>query len=307
MTQTLNYRGPDSRIQVNELAIESLGFAYGSRSVLNAISFKANAGERIAIVGPNGCGKSTLLRLIVGELTPAAGRITIDGAETRAIGRLGLARRLSLVPQMTEAPFGYTVREMVLMSRHAAIGEARKNDETKIENGGGRKSKIENFLASGFWLLASSRSFETADDLQLANEAMWNADVHHLADRPINELSGGERQRVAIARAFTQNTPIMLLDEPTSSLDLFHQLELMEQLHQMTREEGGERIALLVTHDLNLAADHATRVIVMDAGQILADGPTSQVLVPAVLEPIYRVKIERTPDGTLHFKRNVSI
>jgi len=272
VTQTLNYRGPDSRIQVNELAVESLTFSYGSRPVLNNISFKTHPGERIAIVGPNGCGKSTLLRLIIGELPPASGRITIDGADTRTLGRLNLARQLSLVPQFTDAPFGYTVREMVLMSRHAA----------NTQRG---------FLGT---------SFETPDDIQLANEAMWNADVHHLADRPINELSGGERQRVAIARAFTQNTPVMLLDEPTSSLDLFHQLELMEQLHQLTREN---RIAILVTHDLNLAAAHATRTIVMDNGQILADGPTHQILTPQILEPIYRIKITRSNDGTLHFKR----
>lgn len=257
---------------MTQLAVESLVFSYGNRLVLDAVSFKATAGECIAIVGPNGCGKSTLLRLIVGELTPAAGRITIDGIETRSLGRLALARHLSLVPQMVAVPFGYTVREMVLMSRHAA-------------------HRQRGLLSMGF---------ETAGDLQLANEAMWNAEVHHLADRPINELSVGERQRVAIARAFTQDTPIMLLDEPTSSLDLFHQLELMEQLHQMT---GEGRIALLVTHDLNLAAAHATRVIVMDAGRILADGPPSQTLIPAVLEPIYRVQIDRSSDGTLRFKR----
>jgi len=263
-------------ISVRELAVASLRFSYGSRLVLDAISFKAHPGERIAIVGPNGCGKSTLLRLIVGELMPAAGRITIGGVSIRALGRLVLARCLSLVPQMVAVPFGYTVREMVLMSRHAA-------------------HRQRGLLSTGF---------ETADDLQLANEAMWNADVHHLADRPINELSGGERQRVAIARAFTQDTPIMLLDEPTSSLDLFHQLELMEQLQQMTREgDGGGRIALLVTHDLNLAAAHATRVIVMDAGRILADGPPSQTLIPTVLEPIYRVRIDRGSDGILRFKR----
>ena len=143
--------------------------------------------------------------------------------------------------------------------------------------------------------------FETADDLQLANEAMWAADVHHLAERPVNELSGGEKQRVAIARAFTQDAGVMLLDEPTSSLDLYHQLELMEQLRRMTKDQG--RIGVMVTHDLNLAAAAASRVVVMDEGKVVADGAVGEVLKPEVLEKVYQVRVEVGPAVGLRFSR----
>jgi iron complex transport system ATP-binding protein len=264
-----------TRPTVRQISAHNVSFCYahGGRQILSDICFTAKAANLVAIVGPNGCGKSTLLRILIGELRPSAGHWNIDNTPAHEIPRSTAARYLALVPQLASAPFGYTVQEIVLMARHAAHAQ-------------------NSLMPLGF---------ETRDDLDLAQKSMWAADVHHLADRPINELSGGERQRVAIARAFAQDTPIVLLDEPTSNLDLFHQLELLHHLREMTKQES--RIALLVTHDLNLAAEYADQVILMDNGQIIAAGPPKEILTPEHLEPVYHVKVQTTPTGQLHFTR----
>ncbi len=259
----------------HQLSIDNVSFSYGPAPALSNATLHANAGELLAIVGPNGCGKSTLLRLIVAQFRPHKGHILIDNHPTTDLSRPQLAQKIALVPQQVggaASAFGYTVREIVLMARHAAHASSA----------------------------LTGIGFETESDLQLANESMWAADVHHLADRPLDTLSGGERQRVAIARAFTQQTPILLLDEPTSALDLHHQLDLMENLRAATKDQN--RTALLVTHDLNLALTHADRTALMDRGQVIAEGPTNEILTPQLLEPIYRVKITRT-ENTLHFSR----
>jgi len=176
---------------------------------------------------------------------------------------------------------GFTVMQNVMLSRYA----------THVDEAGGLLR-----AAGGIGIFG----FENASDEQLAREAMWAADVHHLADRETESLSGGERQRVAIARALAHQTPVLLLDEPTSALDLFHQLELMDQLRNMA---AAGRIVLLVTHDLNLAAHCAARVMVMDQGRIIADGPPAEVLTPPVLEPVYHVQVRRDGDS-LRFEKN---
>ena len=275
---------------MTSLAVSNLSFAYGSRVVVDQLSFTAHAGELVAIVGPNGCGKSTLLRLLVSALLPREGAIKVNDRPIGELGRTGMARQVALVPQMAGpasdaglGAAGHTVHQMVLMSRHAAHVEAGPA-----------------FLraAGGIGIFG----FESPEDVRLAREAMWAADVHHLADRDAETLSGGERQRVAIARALAQDTPILLLDEPTSALDLFHQLELIHQLRAMI---AAGRLVILVTHDLNLAAQVATRVMVMDQGKIAADGTPKDVLTPAVLEPVYHV-IVRQEAGMLRFERRAT-
>ena len=253
------------------LRAASLSFAYADTLVLDAVSLALSPGELVAVIGPNGSGKSTLLRLLLGQYRPSAGEVFLRGRPLAQLSRREIAATMALVPQASLAPFGYSVREMVLMARyHAHAG----------------------FLPS----------FETADDLTTANQAMWAMDVHHLADRPITTLSGGERQRVMIARALCQKSPLILLDEPTSALDLHHQLELFAQMQSLAADAASPRAVLWVTHDISAALRVAPRTIVMDNGQIVADGPSRQVLTPAVLEPVYRVQV-RSAGDTLEFHR----
>jgi iron complex transport system ATP-binding protein len=275
----------------HELAADNLCFSYAATPALTNVSFRATPGELIAIVGPNGCGKSTLLKLLIGALAPLSGRLTLDSTPLPNLSRIALARRLALVPQMagetaSESAWGsgagFTVQQTVLMARYAAhVDEARSTGILQA--------------AGGLGIFG----FETPADEDIARHAMWDSDVHHLLDRDLDTLSGGERQRVAIARAFAQQTPILLLDEPTSALDLYHQLELLAQLQAFTQQG---RLILLVTHDLNLALHAATRVLVMDRGRIAADGTPAQTLTPAILEPIYQVRVHATPTS-LHFTR----
>jgi len=264
---------------VTLLTANSLAFSYSQeKPTIDGVSLNLRAGDLTMIVGPNGCGKSTLLRLLLGELPPSAGSIIINNTPTTNLTRAQIARALSIVPQQSQITysFDYTVREIILMARHVATANSLFNI-----------------------------GFETPQDIELANQSMWLTDTHHLAHRPITTLSGGERQRVTIARALTQNTPIMLLDEPTSSLDLHHQLELLHHLQTLTQKES--RTALMITHDLNLASTYASKVIVMDQGKLITQGLPAEVLTPEILEPVYRVKITRSPDNTLHFARRTAL
>ena len=269
----LNIQQAASSVRVERLTIEGATFAFGSQPVVKNVRAEIHAGELVAIVGPNGCGKSTLLRLLVGELSPAQGSISIDGVPLNEFPRREMAQRIALVPQQATTAFAYTVREMVLMARYAAHG-----------------------AAGGF----TSLGFETPADLQLANEAMWLMDVHSLADRPVSSLSGGERQRVTIARALAQQTPVLLLDEPTSALDMYHQLELWAHLRELVQTH--RRLVVMVTHDLNVALTQATRALVMDRGAIIADGPPTDVLTPTILQQVYHVNAEHR-EGVLRFTR----
>ena len=251
-----------------ELRAEKISFAYDDSPVLDNVSLTLAPGQLAAVVGPNGSGKSTLLRILLGQHAPESGSVLLGGQRIARMPRRQIAAAIALVPQVSAAPFAYSVREMVLMARYHAH--------------------------RGLF-----PTFETADDLHLADEAMWAMDVHHLAWRPITTLSGGERQRVMIARALCQQSPIVLLDEPTSSLDLHHQLELFEQMRAIA---ATGRSVLWVTHDLQAALQVAPRTIVMDNGKIVADGPSREVLTAAVLEPVYRVKVAADGD-TLKFTR----
>jgi iron complex transport system ATP-binding protein len=279
----------------SRLAVHHLRFAFAATPVIDELSFSLAPGELVAIVGPNGCGKSTLLNILLGALTPQSGHITLDDRPLRGYSRLALACRLALVPQMTgevSTTFmegaGFTVLQTVLMARYAAHAQSAGE------------------AASGSLLRTAASlgifGFETPDDHALATQAMWNADVHHLVERDVESLSGGERQRVAIARAFTQNTPILLLDEPTSALDLYHQLELIDQLQTLTKQG---RLVVLVTHDLNLAATCASRILLLDTGRLVADGPPQKVLTPPTLELVYHVKVQAA-NGLLTFSRSAA-
>jgi len=255
----------ESGVPATGLHVVDVCFSYGQRRVLADITLSAAPGEFLCIVGPNGCGKSTLLKLLIGHLQPQAGTISLGGSALASLKPGQIAQQVALVPQSGSIGFAYSVIQVVLMARWP-------------------------WRAAG---MAGGLGFQTVQDLQIVHEALAAMDVTHLAERPITELSGGERQRVLVARALAQQTPIILLDEPTSAMDIRHQLQMLELLRQQTRRTA--KTVICVTHDLNLAAQWADRVILMDGGHIAAAGPTTTVLRPELLEKVYGVRVETAP------------
>ncbi|HTM21386.1 MAG TPA: ABC transporter ATP-binding protein, partial [Kofleriaceae bacterium] len=239
------------------------------RRVVDAVDLTVGAGELCAVVGPNGAGKTTLLRLAAGLLAPAAGRVRIGGDDPALAPRRALARRLAFLPQSYRLAFPFTVTEVVLMGRYAHRGPG---------------------------LLG----LERADDVAAAAAALERCQVRDLADRRFDQLSGGEQRRVLLAQAFCQAVEVLLLDEPTASLDPAHAIAVLEAVRGETARGAA---ALLVTHDLVLAARTASRVIVLEAGRVRADGPPAQVLASPEAARAFGVPLHvgTLPDGTTPF------
>jgi iron complex transport system ATP-binding protein len=242
------------------LAAEAVSFAYRrGEPVLAGVTADIPRGGLVGILGPNGSGKTTLLRILGGLLHPAAGRVTLDGENLRAISRATAARRMAMVPQETQLAFEYSVLEMAMMGRYPHLGAF------EIEGPG---------------------------DLAIARDALRATGTLHLESRMFNTLSGGEKQRVVIAAALAQNPDILLLDEPTASLDLAYQLEIRTILHRLNGERG---LTIVVsTHDLNLAAGLCRDLILLDRGRILAAGPTPSILEPSLIRRLYGVDVDIT-------------
>ena len=224
---------------------------------LSAVSLDIERGSLTGILGPNGCGKTTLLRLMAGVLRPQHGAITIDGDAVDRIPRRQLGRRVAIVPQETHPAFDYTVLEMVLMGRHPHLGTFQ---------------------------------LEGPNDYAIAAEALTATGAAHLAARSYATLSGGEKQRVVIASALAQQPDVLLLDEPTASLDLAYQLEVSSLLIRLNRNRGVTTV--LATHDLNLAASLCDRLVLMRAGKIFAHGATTDVLTEASIKRLYDVEVD---------------
>lgn len=222
---------------------DDLQLAYSGQQALNGVSLQVEQGEFFAIIGPNGSGKTTLLRSLAGTAAPDRGTIRILGQNIEDYSRRDLARKMALVPQLPDQDFTFTVREVVLMGRSPYLG-----------------------------LLG----MESRRDHDIARRSMEATRIEHLADRRMHQLSGGEKQRVMIARALTQDPAIMLLDEPTSSLDLAHQIRLMDLLERLKKEL--EITVVMVAHDLNLAALYGDRLLLLRDGRADQTGPPSEVL-----------------------------
>jgi iron complex transport system ATP-binding protein len=242
------------------LEARGLGFGYGREPVLQDVCLDLRAGEMVGVVGPNGSGKSTLLRLLSGVLTPACGEIHLHGRPLSSYSRRDLGKTVAVVPQDTVIEFPFSVAEVVLMGRSPHLG--------------------------GF-------AFEGARDLEVARSAMAHTGVLELAHRSIHEISGGERQRVVVARALAQEASILLLDEPTAFLDIRHEVEIYDLLHDVQAE--GKSI-LTVLHDLNLAALYCNRVVLLDRGRVVRSGRPEEVLTYAVLTEVYEIEIYVAPN-----------
>ena len=225
---------------------------YGAQPVIQEVSAQIAQGEFFVIIGPNGAGKTTLLKALAGLHPLHTGEIRIRQRPISDYGRKELARTLALVPQQVTADFPFTVAETVLMGRYPHLG-----------------------------LLA----VESKKDLEMAEQAMAFTEVQHLAGRRLGQLSGGERQRVTIARAICQQSQVLLLDEPTASLDPAHQLRIMDL---MERLRGKEQVTVvMVSHDLNLAASYADRLLLLQAGRVEFIGSPREVLTGERLSRSY--------------------
>jgi iron complex transport system ATP-binding protein len=243
------------------ITIRGLSHSYGNGLVLDGLDLVVEQGEFLAVVGPNGSGKTTLVRAAAGILA-TRGTIEIFGKPLRSYARKALARILAVVPQQTPADFPFTVEEVVLMGRSPHLGLMECEKER---------------------------------DREAAREAMTLTDVARLASRRLDGLSGGERQRVIIARAVCQQPRIILLDEPTSSLDLSHQLAVMEIMKGLARK--ADMTVVMVSHDLNLAALYGDRILLLKDGRALGLGSPSEVLTPERLQEAYGcpLLVDRNP------------
>jgi iron complex transport system ATP-binding protein len=247
---------------VPALAAEGIEVRFGPRLVLRDVSLSVRSGSLVGLVGPNGAGKSTLVRVLAGALRPERGVVMVDGRDLRRLGRRDLARRLAVVPQDSVLPEGFTALDIVLMGRSPHLG-----------------------------LLAS----ESEADRRIAREAMLTTDTWSLAERPVEALSGGERQRVVVARAIAQQPAILLLDEPTSHLDLHHQVRALEIVRGLC---AGGMAALGVFHDLNLAAQYCDRIGLLHAGSLVAEGSPEQVITSANVQQVYGEDLVVRPHPT---------
>jgi iron complex transport system ATP-binding protein len=241
------------------LTAEHVSYVYRRRraapiQALDDVTITIPAGSFTGLIGPNGCGKSTLLRLLAGIDRPASGYVRLDGREMASYTRRECARRIAMVPQETHPAFDYSVMDMVLMGRHPHLGPFE---------------------------------LEGPADLAAAMRALEATHVDHLADRPFNALSGGEKQRVVIAGALAQAGDVLLLDEPTASLDLGAQLDVAGLLSRLHRERGGTTV--MATHDLNLAASLCDTLVLLRSGRVLAHGSTQTTLSSANVRALYGV------------------
>ena len=238
------------------LGVDGVTFRYGERTALTDVSLALRAGRFGGLLGPNGCGKSTLLRLVAGLLRPHVGKISLNGRDLSTLGRAEVARRVAVVPQHAILPDGFTGWDVALAGRTPHLG-----------------------------LLGGAGPTDEA----IARRAIALVDAGSFVDRRVGELSGGERQRLLLARALAQEPDVLLLDEPTTHLDLPHQVAILDLVRGFV---GEANLAVLgVFHDLNLAAEYCDEIALMSEGRIVALGAPAEVLTPSRIEEVYDVVV----------------
>jgi iron complex transport system ATP-binding protein len=244
------------------IELQNISAGYPGRLVLRELSLVIREGETVALLGPNGAGKSTLLQVMTGRHRVTAGGARLFGNDVRHLPAVERARLVSMVPQQIEVPMAFTVEEMVMMGRTATLSR---------------------------WQGPS------AGDRRIVEQAMIYTDVLGLRSRLFQEMSGGERQRVMIALALAAEPQLILLDEPTSHMDMNHRLEVLELISRLNCERGVAIV--MVAHDLSLAAEFFPRLVMLDAqGRIAADGPPAEVLRESMIESIYHCRVSVHPD-----------
>jgi ABC-type cobalamin/Fe3+-siderophores transport system ATPase subunit len=248
------------------LAARGVTVNYGSRVAIDGVDAEAAAGRILGVIGPNGSGKSTLIRVLAGVREPDRGHVEIDGHPLPSFSRRQRGRSIALVPQETHLSFPLRARDLVALGRAPYTGPF---------------------------------GWERRDDAAAVEEAMQSTDVIQLADRQIDQLSGGERQRVVLARALAQRPRVLLLDEPTSFLDLRHTVELLDLVRTLGRRD--DIAVVVVLHDLNLAAMYCDQLLLLAGGKVAATGPPPEVLTYARLCEVYQTELYVAPNDVTGF------
>jgi iron complex transport system ATP-binding protein len=234
------------------IEMKNVALGYGRTIILKDLSFRVRSGEMVGLIGPNGCGKSTIIRALSRIIAPQSGEILLDGQDITKISRIKLARLLGVVPQLPLLPSAFTAFEIVLMGRNPHLGLFQ---------------------------------YEGPKELAIAWQAMEKTSTQSLAERRVSELSGGEIQGLLIARVLAQETGAILLDEPTANLDIGRQIEVLDLIKNLCRQDNLAVLAAL--HDLNLAAQYCDRLILIYNGRIHAEGTPKEVVTAKNIAEVY--------------------
>ena len=242
------------------LSAEGLSYSVEAQTLLDNVRLHAKQGQFVGLIGPNGAGKSTLLRALSGMLKHQHGAVLLEGTDLSSLSSRDVAASMALVSQIAPYTHGFTSFELVLMGRYPHLGRFQ---------------------------------IEGSEDNRIARDAMRQTDTERFADRTLDTLSGGERQRVFVSRALAQQPRILLLDEPTSNLDVFHQLKVLDLVRQLVND-GLTAVAAI--HDLYMAARYCDRLVLLSAGRVLAEGTPEEVLTPEAIESAFGVRCAVYPD-----------
>lgn len=245
---------------MSAIQLEHVSFSYADRLVIKDVELSVKKSELVGLIGPNGSGKTTLIKLINGVLHPSEGEIRLDGLKLRQLKRRTIAQRVAVVPQQFNIPFAFKVCEIVMLGRTPFL----------------------NILSNG-----SKREYS------IVNQALEAVDIKPLERRFFNELSGGERQKVLLAMALAQQPELLLLDEPTAHLDISHQVEILQLVSRLNKDQGTTVIAAV--HELNLASFYFQRLILLREGRIFADGSPREVLTPQIIEEVFSARVQVEP------------
>ena len=234
--------------------LQNVSFKYGNVNIIREITAHFNPGELVSLVGPNGAGKTTLLKLISGTLKPSSGKIYIYDQLSHNLTNKKRAVWISMVPQNPKLPNELSIPDFVMLGRNPHLGLLQ---------------------------------WESKEDFNIARNSMSLTEIDYLSGRKLGEISGGEKQRAMLALAITQQSPIMLLDEPTSNLDISHQRKVMKIIRRIHEQKSGFGATVLAIHDLNIAAQFSDRILLFSNGSIAADGTPKEVLTKNNIESIY--------------------